>query len=109
MNPAVGLSNSNIDGTLPEPGPSDGGAVTEGVPLCSSADNASYESDGSDSEATTRAAPMYSCGNLSNFSIVDSTLREGEQFATAYFSTAQRIKIARALDDLGVEYVRFPT
>ncbi|OAQ88392.1 HMGL-like domain-containing protein [Purpureocillium lilacinum] len=47
-----------------------------------------------------------SSSNVGNFSIIDSTLREGEQFATAYFSTAQKIKIAQALDDFGVEYVR---
>lgn len=35
-------------------------------------------------------------------------LREGEQFATAFFDTAQKIKIAKALDDLGAEYVRLP-
>ncbi|KAI9678269.1 MAG: Saccharopine dehydrogenase [Caeruleum heppii] len=35
----------------------------------------------------------------------NSTLREGEQFATAYFDTAQKIKIAKALDDFGVEYI----
>lgn len=51
---------------------------------------------------------MCSSGNLSNFKIIDSTLREGEQFATASFDTAQKIKIAKALDDFGVEYVRLP-
>lgn len=49
---------------------------------------------------------MSSPGILSNFKIVDSTLREGEQFATASFSTAQKIKIAKGLDDFGIEYVR---
>lgn len=49
---------------------------------------------------------MSSSSNFVNFSIIDSTLREGEQFATAYFDTAQKIKIAQALDDFGVEYVR---
>lgn len=43
--------------------------------------------------------------SLRNFKIIDSTLREGEQFATAYFSTAQKLKIAQALDEIGVEYV----
>jgi homocitrate synthase len=48
---------------------------------------------------------VQSIGNLNNFSIIDTTLREGEQFATAYFDTATKIKIAQALDDIGVEYV----
>lgn len=43
---------------------------------------------------------------LANFKIIDSTLREGEQFATAYFDTAQKLKIAQALDEFGVDYVR---
>lgn len=33
----------------------------------------------------------------------ESTLREGEQFANAYFDTEAKIKIARALDDFGVD------
>lgn len=43
--------------------------------------------------------------NVSNFKIIESTLREGEQFATAFFSTEKKIEIAKALDDFGVDYV----
>jgi homocitrate synthase len=39
------------------------------------------------------------------FHIVDTTLREGEQFAAAHFSSADRMRIARALDQFGVEYI----
>ncbi|NJN17374.1 MAG: homocitrate synthase [Oscillochloris sp.] len=39
------------------------------------------------------------------FALIDSTLREGEQFATAHFSSAQRIAIAEALDAFGIEYL----
>ncbi len=42
---------------------------------------------------------------VGRFAIIDSTLREGEQFALAHFDSAQRLVIARALDDFGVEYV----
>ncbi|CAG8510416.1 4401_t:CDS:2 [Funneliformis caledonium] len=42
---------------------------------------------------------------VSNFSIIESTLREGEQFANAFFDTAKKIEIAKALDDFGVEYI----
>jgi len=42
---------------------------------------------------------------VDNFSIIESTLREGEQFANAFFDTAKKIEIAKALDDLGVEYI----
>jgi len=40
-----------------------------------------------------------------NFSIIESTLREGEQFAGSSFSTQEKISIAEALDDFGVEYI----
>ncbi|POW11033.1 hypothetical protein PSHT_08627, partial [Puccinia striiformis] len=43
--------------------------------------------------------------NTSNFSIIESTLREGEQFANAFFDTETKIKIATALSDFGVEYI----
>jgi isopropylmalate/homocitrate/citramalate synthase len=35
--------------------------------------------------------------------LTESTLREGEQFANAYFDLEAKIKIARALDDFGVD------
>jgi len=40
-----------------------------------------------------------------DFGIIDTTLREGEQFADAYFSPAQKLEIARALDAFGVQYL----
>ncbi|KAK6528352.1 Saccharopine dehydrogenase [Arthrobotrys megalospora] len=43
--------------------------------------------------------------NVSNFKIIESTLREGEQFANAFFDTAKKIEIAKALDDFGVDYI----
>ena len=33
--------------------------------------------------------------NVSNFNIIESTLREGEQFANAFFNTETKIKIAK--------------
>jgi homocitrate synthase len=40
-----------------------------------------------------------------DFHIIESTLREGEQFSTATFSTAQKIDIAGKLDAFGVEMI----
>jgi homocitrate synthase len=40
-----------------------------------------------------------------DFSIIESTLREGEQFSTATFTTAQKIEIAGKLDSFGVEMI----
>ena len=43
--------------------------------------------------------------SIKEFSIIDSTLREGEQFANAHYTPDQKIQIARALDEFGVEYI----
>ncbi|KAJ1864997.1 homocitrate synthase lys21 [Coemansia sp. RSA 2703] len=43
--------------------------------------------------------------NVADFKIIESTLREGEQFANAFFSTEKKIEIAKALDEFGVEYL----
>lgn len=43
--------------------------------------------------------------NVSRFKIIESTLREGEQFANAYFDTETKIKIAKALDEFGADYI----
>lgn len=42
---------------------------------------------------------------LDRFAIIDSTLREGEQFVGAYFTTDEKLEIARRLDAFGVEYL----
>ena len=42
---------------------------------------------------------------VEHFAIIDSTLREGEQFSNAHFTTEQKIQIARMLDAFGVEYI----
>lgn len=47
--------------------------------------------------------------NVSRFKIIESTLREGEQFANAFFDTQKKIEIAKALDEFGADYVRPPT
>jgi homocitrate synthase len=45
--------------------------------------------------------------NVSRFKIIESTLREGEQFANAYFDLEAKINIARALDEFGVDCMSF--
>lgn len=42
---------------------------------------------------------------LDKFNIIESTLREGEQFVGANFTTDDKLRIADALDELGVEYL----
>ena len=41
--------------------------------------------------------------------IIDSTLREGEQFALSNFTLADKIEIAKALDAFGVEFIELTT
>ena len=42
---------------------------------------------------------------IERYAIIDSTLREGEQFSSAHFTTEQKVAIAKALDAFGVEYI----
>lgn len=44
-----------------------------------------------------------------SWAIIDSTLREGEQFARGNFKTGDKIEIARALDAFGVEFIEVTT
>lgn len=46
---------------------------------------------------------------LNNYNIIDSTLREGEQFSTATFTTGQKLDIAGLLDNFGVEMIEMTT
>lgn len=42
---------------------------------------------------------------INEFYIIESTLREGEQFVGANFTPEQKVEIAQALDEFGVEYI----
>jgi homocitrate synthase len=46
---------------------------------------------------------------MRSLAILDSTLREGEQFAGAFFSMEQRLTIVRLLDALGVAFIEVPS
>ncbi|MEL6271575.1 MAG: homocitrate synthase [Chloroflexota bacterium] len=46
---------------------------------------------------------------IGEFHIIESTLREGEQFAGAHFTSEDKLEIARALDAFGVEYMELTT
>ncbi|OAQ73689.1 homocitrate synthase, mitochondrial precursor [Pochonia chlamydosporia 170] len=72
--------------------------------------NGTNGSNGSSpSRSRRQSAPYQSVqdylSNIGNFKIIESTLREGEQFANAFFDTETKVKIATALSDFGVEYI----
>ncbi|MBA2284652.1 MAG: homocitrate synthase [Ktedonobacteraceae bacterium] len=46
---------------------------------------------------------------MRSLAILDSTLREGEQFARAFFTLEQRLEIARFLDAVGVTFIEVPS
>ncbi|QBD81602.1 homocitrate synthase [Ktedonosporobacter rubrisoli] len=46
---------------------------------------------------------------MRSLAILDSTLREGEQFSGAFFHLEQRLQIARLLDAIGVTYIEVPS
>ena len=47
--------------------------------------------------------------SIHDFRIIESTLREGEQFMGAHFTTDDKLEIATALDAFGVEYLELTT
>jgi homocitrate synthase len=46
---------------------------------------------------------------MRSLAILDSTLREGEQFVGSFFTLEQRLAIARLLDALGVTFIEVPS
>lgn len=46
---------------------------------------------------------------MRTLALLDSTLREGEQFSGAFFTLEQRLNIARQLDAVGVPFIEVPS
>ncbi|KAJ8124172.1 hypothetical protein ONZ43_g49 [Nemania bipapillata] len=91
----------STDGISPNQSPD----LSPNLSPSSGASSVLLDEDDCDASLATGLSTLSSSVNLVNFSIIDSTLREGEQFATAYFDTAQKIQIAQALDEFGVDYI----
>ncbi|EHK22632.1 uncharacterized protein TRIVIDRAFT_28038 [Trichoderma virens Gv29-8] len=43
--------------------------------------------------------------NVGSYKIIESTLREGEQFSNSFYTTEMKCKIATMLSDFGVDYI----
>jgi len=86
-------------------------APTEGsVPTTNSqVDKSEYKLVNESRPTPKKVSPYVPVGdylsNVSRFKIIESTLREGEQFANAYFDRESKIEIAKALDEFGVDYI----
>ncbi|KAI8642106.1 homocitrate synthase, partial [Parasitella parasitica] len=66
------------------------------------------QANGNNKPREASASPYASTdpnSNVNNFKIIESTLREGEQFANAFFTTEMKVEIAKALDSVGVDYL----
>lgn len=59
--------------------------------------------DGSDEANRTNNATRRT--NIQQVEILDTTLREGEQFSRSHFNFSQKLEIAQALARFGVEYI----
>jgi homocitrate synthase len=110
--PPTDLQDLNTIGTGPDSSVDDYDfddrpGSTGALSLSSSVSNIA-SSDMDESIAPTIASgitSMSSSVNLASWKIVDTTLREGEQFINAFFDRETKMKIAQALDDFGVEYI----
>ncbi len=52
---------------------------------------------------------MHQASSAPALAILDTTLREGEQFERAHFTTAQRLALARQIDAFGVDLLEVPS
>ncbi|KAI0886786.1 homocitrate synthase [Annulohypoxylon maeteangense] len=80
----------------------------QGSALPCSSTNSVFDGDDSDMPTASNITSMYSSINQAGFNafkIIDTTLREGEQFINSDYSTERKIEIARALDAFGVDYI----
>ncbi|KAB5572342.1 homocitrate synthase [Coniochaeta sp. 2T2.1] len=105
---------SSCNGELPA---QSNGTNANAAPTNGAATNSTAATNGTPAAAAVGTAnprhqprlPYQSVGdalsNTKNFKIIESTLREGEQFANAFYDTETKIKIATALSDFGVEYI----
>jgi homocitrate synthase len=77
--------------------------------MCGNGTNGTHVNGTANGAPTQRSNPYQTpqdfLSNVGRFKIIESTLREGEQFANAYFTTETKIAIAKALDAFGVDYI----
>ncbi|KAF4124095.1 homocitrate synthase [Geosmithia morbida] len=81
------------------------GAAAPAVPAADNGvSNGSHPVQGQPKSSPYQSVQDY-LSNVGSFKIIESTLREGEQFANAFFDTETKVAIAKALDSFGVDYI----
>ncbi|KHN96340.1 homocitrate synthase [Metarhizium album ARSEF 1941] len=95
-----GTCNGDAAGAVPPAANS----TTDNAAPSASTSNGVYPAQGKPASSPYQAVQDY-ISNVGRFKIIESTLREGEQFANAFFDIDTKIKIAKALDNFGVDYI----
>ncbi|KAI8629785.1 hypothetical protein F5Y19DRAFT_475234 [Xylariaceae sp. FL1651] len=95
-----GTCNADAAGAAP---PAANSTTENGAPSASTS-NGVYPAQGKPASSPYQFVQDY-ISNVGRFKIIESTLREGEQFANAFFDLDTKIKIAKALDNFGVDYI----
>ncbi|KAL6802206.1 hypothetical protein J3E68DRAFT_395542 [Trichoderma sp. SZMC 28012] len=79
-------------------------STTDNAAASAQTSNGVYPARGTPASSPYQMVQDY-ISNVGRFKIIESTLREGEQFANAFFDLETKIKIAKALDNFGVDYI----
>ncbi|KKP06302.1 homocitrate synthase, mitochondrial [Trichoderma harzianum] len=79
-------------------------STTDNAAASAQTSNGVYPARGTPASSPYQMVQDY-ISNVARFKIIESTLREGEQFANAFFDLETKIKIAKALDNFGVDYI----
>ncbi|KID78602.1 homocitrate synthase, partial [Metarhizium brunneum ARSEF 3297] len=95
-----GTCNGDATGAAPPAANS----TTDNAAPSASTSNGVYPAQGNPASSPYQSVQDY-ISNVGRFKIIESTLREGEQFANAFFDIDTKIKIAKALDNFGVDYI----
>ncbi|TGJ82942.1 hypothetical protein E0Z10_g5823 [Xylaria hypoxylon] len=95
-----GTCNGDAAGAAPPAANS----TTDNAAPSASTSNSVYPAQGKPASSPYQFVQDY-ISNVGRFKIIESTLREGEQFANAFFDIDTKIKIAKALDNFGVDYI----
>ncbi|KAI0451084.1 HMGL-like-domain-containing protein [Xylaria acuta] len=95
-----GTCNGDTAGAAPPAANS----TTDNAAPSASTSNGVYPAQGKPASSPYQFVQDY-ISNVGRFKIIESTLREGEQFANAFFDIDTKIKIAKALDNFGVDYI----